>query len=133
MTVGILGNGDDARVLGVMEVAFRAHADAAYTAENKKEYKTRVDYNLLDGEPLAQQARTLALAAYKALDCRDLARIDLRCDAAGEPQFLEVNPLPGLHPTYSDLPILAGRAGISYPDLLGQIVEAAALRWGLWT
>jgi D-alanine-D-alanine ligase len=133
MTVGIVGNGAAARVLGVMEVAFRAHADAAYTAENKKEYETRVDYALLDGEPLARRARELALAAYKALDCRDLARIDLRCDAAGELQFLEVNPLPGLHPTYSDLPILAGRAGVPYPDLLGQIVEAAALRWGLWT
>ena len=38
-----------------------------------------------------------------------------------------------LHPTYSDLPILAGRAGTSYTELLGQVVEAAALRWGLWT
>ena len=120
-------------MIGVMEVAFRPHADAAYTAENKREYETRVDYQLLDGEPLAQRARALALAAYAALDCRDLARIDLRCDAAGELQFLEVNPLPGLHPTYSDLPILAGRAGTSYTELLGQVVEAAALRWGLWT
>ncbi|HEX4962254.1 MAG TPA: D-alanine--D-alanine ligase [Thermoanaerobaculia bacterium] len=133
MTVGIVGNGTGARVIGVMEVVFRAHAGAAYTAENKKEYETRVDYVLLDGEPLAQRARSMALAAYRALDCKDLARVDLRCDAAGELQFLEVNPLPGLHPTYSDLPILAGRAGTSYIELLGQVVEAAALRWGLWT
>lgn len=133
MTVGIVGNGAGARVLGVMEIVFRAHVDAVYTGENKKEYETRVDYFLLDGEPLARRAREVALAAYRALDCRDLARIDLRCDAAGEPHFLEVNPLPGLHPTFSDLPILAGRAGTPYPDLLGQIVEAAALRWGLWT
>jgi D-alanine-D-alanine ligase len=132
-TVGIVGNGDAARVIGVMEVVFRPHVDPAYTGENKKEYETRVDYFLLDGEPLARRAREVALGAYKALDCRDLARIDLRCDAAGEPHFLEVNPLPGLHPTYSDLPILAGRAGTPYSDLLGQVVEAAALRWGLWT
>ncbi len=133
MTVGIVGNGAGARVLGVMEVVFRAHVEAVYTGENKKEFETRVDYFLLDGEPLARRAREVALAAYKALDCRDLARIDLRCDAAGEPHFLEVNPLPGLQPTFSDLPILAGRAGTTYSDLLGQIVEAAALRWGLWT
>lgn len=132
MTVGIVGNGPDARVLGVMEVAFRPGADTAYTALNKKEYATRIDYALLDGEPLAQKARRLALAAYEALGCRDLARVDIRCDAAGEPQFLEINPLPGLHPTYSDLPILAGRAGIPYADLLGQVVEASARRWGLW-
>ncbi|HEY0514463.1 MAG TPA: D-alanine--D-alanine ligase [Thermoanaerobaculia bacterium] len=133
MTVGIVGNGADARVLGVLEVSFRAGADAAYTAENKREYKTRVDYWMLDGEPVARRAREVALAAYRALDCRDLARVDLRCDAAGEPHFLEINPLPGLHPTYSDLPILAGRAGTSYPDLLGLIMEATARRWGLWS
>jgi D-alanine-D-alanine ligase len=75
----------------------------------------------------------LALAAYRALACRDAARVDLRCDAEGRPHFLEVNPLPGLHPTYSDLPILCGLAGISYAGLLGRIVEAAARRWGLWT
>ena len=133
MTVGIVGNGKDARVIGVMEVAFHADAGTAYTAENKKDYLTQVDYILLDGEPLAQRARVLALAAYRALECKDLARVDLRCDTAGELQFLEVNPLPGLNPTYSDLPILAGRAGTSYTELLGQIVEAAALRCGLWT
>lgn len=136
MTVGIVGNSNDsnggARVLGVLEVSFRAGADAAYTALNKRDYKTWVEYRLLDGEPLAQRARALALDAYKALDCRDLARVDLRCDAAGELCFLEVNPLPGLHPTYSDLPILAGRAGIPYADLLGQVVEASARRWRLW-
>lgn len=133
MTVGIVGNGEEARVIGVLEVSFRAGSDAAYTAENKKEYETRVDYAMLDGEPVARRAREVALGAYRALDCRDLARVDLRCDASGEPCFLEVNPLPGLHPTYSDLPILAGRSGISYADLLGQVVEATARRWGLWS
>jgi D-alanine-D-alanine ligase len=132
MTVGIVGNDAGACVLGVLEVSFRAGADTAYTALNKRDYKTWVEYQLLDGEPLAQRARALALAAYSALECRDLARVDLRCDAAGELCFLEVNPLPGLHPTYSDLPILAGRAGIPYADLLGQVVEASARRWGLW-
>ena len=86
-----------------------------------------------NGEPVARRAREVALGAYRALDCRDLARVDLRCDASGEPCFLEVNPLPGLHPTYSDLPILAGRSGISYSELLGQVVEATARRWGLWS
>ena len=132
MTVGIVGNNGDARVLGVLEVSFRAGADTAYTALNKREYETWVDYRMLDGEPLAKRARELALASFHALGCRDLARVDLRCDAAGEPCFLEVNPLPGLHPTYSDLPILAGRSGIPYADLLGQAIEATARRYGLW-
>jgi D-alanine-D-alanine ligase len=57
----------------------------------------------------------------------------LRCDRSGEPNFLEVNPLPGLNPVTSDLPILARLAGLSYAELLGGIVEAAGRRWGLWT
>ena len=132
MTVGIVGNGEDARVVGVMEVL---HVDGSgdYTALQKKEWETRVRYQLLNGEPVAERAREVALSVYHALSCRDVARVDLRCDDAGEPCFLEVNPLPGLHPTYSDLPILSRLAGISYPELLGQIVEASARRWGLWT
>ena len=139
VTVGIVGNPGngshqgDARVLGVLEVAFRTGADAAYTALNKREYETWIDYSMLDGEPLAERARELALASYHALGCRDLARVDLRCDAAGELCFLEVNPLPGMHPTYSDLPILANRAGTPYAELVGHVIEATARRWGLWS
>jgi D-alanine-D-alanine ligase len=80
---------------------------------------------------LGRRAREVALAAYHALACRDGARVDLRCDAAGEPCFLETNPLPGMHPVKSDLPIMSRLAGITYPELLGRIVEAAGQRWGL--
>jgi D-alanine-D-alanine ligase len=132
LTVGIVGNGDDAEVIGVMEVTFNAGADGAYTAVNKQDFENRVRYRLLDGEPLGRRARELALAVYRLLSCRDAARVDFRCDAAGEPHFLEVNPLPGLHPTYSDLPILSTLAGVSYPELLGRIVETSGRRWGLW-
>jgi D-alanine-D-alanine ligase len=135
MTVGIVGNDGDgnggAHVLGVMEVLFKDGTDGDYTALNKAEYQTRIEYRLLDGEPLAQRARAVALGAYHALSCRDGARVDLRCDASGEPCFMETNPLPGMHPIKSDLPIMSRLAGISYPELLGRIVEAAGLRWGL--
>jgi D-alanine-D-alanine ligase len=131
MTVGIVGNNGDAHVVGVMEVVFKDGTDGDYTALNKAEYQTRIEYRLLDGEPLAQRARVVALGAYHALSCRDGARVDLRCDASGEPCFLETNPLPGMHPVKSDLPIMSRLAGISYSELLGRIVEAAGQRWGL--
>jgi D-alanine-D-alanine ligase len=131
VTVGIVGNGCAAAVVGVMEVLFNDDSDHDYTALNKGEYEQRVTYRLLDGEPLATRARQVALAAYRALSCRDVARVDLRCDAAGEPQFLEVNPLPGLHPVRSDLPILSALAGISYVELIGNILGACGARWGL--
>jgi D-alanine-D-alanine ligase len=133
VTVGIVGNDAEARVIGVMEVLFQGHTDSDYTAINKAEFEHRVEYRLLDGEPLGRRAREVALGAYRALGCRDVARVDLRCDADGEPSFLEINPLPGMHPLRSDLPILSGLAGVSYPELLGRIVEAAARRYGLWT
>lgn len=133
VTVGIVGNGAEARVVGVMEVAFKDGNDGAYTALNKAEYESRVEYRLLDGEPLGRRAGEMALGAYRALSCRDVGRVDLRCDENGEPCFLEINPLPGLHPLTSDLPILAGLAGISYLQLLGSILDAAGRRWELWS
>ena len=133
MTVGIVGNGDEARVVGVMEVVFKDGTDGDYTAITKEEYDTRTEYRLLDGDALGRRAREVALGAYRALACRDAGRVDLRCDENGEPCFLEINPLPGLHPIRSDLPILSGLAGISYDQLLGSIVDAAGRRWGLWS
>src|SRR3546814_13988926 len=72
-----------------------------------------------------------ALAAYRTLGCRDGGRLDLRSDSDGVPQFLEVNPLAGLHPTHSDLPILAALAGLPYERLIGEILQAAKLRTGV--
>lgn len=135
VTVGILGNGDDpngARVAGIMEVQIVGGDLAAYTAANKDDWQARMRYRLLDdGDPLAARSREVALGVYRVLGCRDASRVDLRCDERGEPCFLEVNPLPGLHPVRSDLPILWRLGGHAYPDLLGGIVEAAFDRWRL--
>ncbi|MFH1177711.1 MAG: D-alanine--D-alanine ligase [Acidobacteriota bacterium] len=132
LTVGITGNGAAARVIGVMEVSFTAASEtSAYTALNKEGYLERVSYRLLGNEPLTAAATKLALAAYHALGCRDAARIDLRCDAGGAPSFLEANPLPGLNPVRSDLPIMARLAGHTFEELLGWVVGAACLRYGL--
>lgn len=131
VTVGVVGNGADAEAVGVLEVSFNDPADAGYTALNKADWERRVSYHLLDGEPLAVRARALALGVYRALSCRDAARIDLRCDARGEPHFLEANPLPGLNPRTGDLPILSRLAGISHPELLARILAAARRRCGL--
>jgi D-alanine-D-alanine ligase len=133
VTVGIVGNGAEARTVGVLEVTFNEGTDRDYTALNKQDWETRVNYRLLDGEPLAEKARERALAAFHLLSCRDVARVDFRCDPEGEPHFLELNPLPGIHPTYSDLPIMCTLAGTSYPEFVGRILEASARRWGLWS
>ena len=130
-TVGILGNGASARIIAVLEILLLESAEPeVYSFENKELCESRVEYRLVeDAEALA--AGATALAAYRTLGCRDASRVDLRSDAAGVPQFLEVNPVAGLHPTHSDLPILAQQSGMSYTQLIGEILQAARQRYGL--
>jgi D-alanine-D-alanine ligase len=131
VTVGVVGHGASCRVVGVMEVDITGGDETyAYTAVNKDDWRRRVSYRLI-GDELAAAASELALAVYAALGCRDGARIDLRCDAAGRLNFIEANPLPGLDPERSDLPFIARFAGHSYGDLLGWIVDSARQRYGL--
>ncbi len=130
-TVGILGTGASARALGTLEVHLVAQAEpGGYGYENKKHYEKRVKYRLLSPEddPVVAEAEALSVKAWRILGCRDAGRIDVRCDEAGKPQFIEVNPLAGIHPVDSDLPILCKQAGISYQSLIGQIVDSARLR-----
>jgi D-alanine-D-alanine ligase len=131
VTVGVVGHGAGARAVGVMEVDITGGDESfAYTAANKDDWQRRVSYRLID-DGLASAAAELALAVFAALGCRDGARIDLRCDAAGRPNFMEANPLPGLDPARGDLPFIARFAGHSYGDLLGWIVDSARQRYGL--
>jgi D-alanine-D-alanine ligase len=129
-TVGIIGTGASAESVAVMEVVLNAQAEAGvYSYVNKEECESRVVYRLAEDEQ-AKEAGAVALAAWRALGCRDGGRVDLRQDAGGRPLFLEVNPLAGLHPTHSDLPIMCTLAGIPYDALIGRIVESARRRCG---
>jgi D-alanine-D-alanine ligase len=128
LTVGLLGSGDRSRVIGVMEVSLRPEAkERTYSYLNKEQCEKFVRYRRLKG-PLALAAGELALAAWRGLGCRDAGRVDLICGSDGKPQFLEANPLAGLHPTHSDLPILCGLAGVGYQRLIQGIMRSAAER-----
>ena len=65
-----------------------------------------------DQDEEVRAAEQIAMRAWRVLGCRDGGRVDIRSNAQGQPQFLEVNPLPGLHPEHSDLPILCTHLGI---------------------
>jgi D-alanine-D-alanine ligase len=130
-TVGVLGNGPEARAIGGMEVHFTAQqAQEIYSYETKRDYEARVQYTPMSGEIAARMSQ-IALAAWRALGCRDAGRIDFRLATDGTPHFLEVNPLPGLNPTHSDLPILARMAGIDFDGLIHEITNAARKRLGI--
>lgn len=130
LTTGITGTGRAARVVGTMEVILGERAEpGAYTYANKELWEDRVQYRLVTAQdPVVAKAEAVALAAWRLLGCRDGGRLDLRCDAAGEPQLMELNPLAGLHPGHSDLPIICRMAGLPYDELIRRIVDSAAAR-----
>jgi D-alanine-D-alanine ligase len=127
-TVGMLGSGREARALGAMEVLLGAQAEPeVYSYDNKKDYERRVQYQLAE-DAVGVAAMKMALAVWTALDGRDAGRIDLRCDEAGHLQFIEANPLAGLHPEHSDLVILGRMKGLTYNELIERIISSAARR-----
>lgn len=129
-TVGMLGTGNSTSVLGVMEIELQKEAEPEiYSYANKKHYERRVRFSLASDATSAAAAQ-IALQVWRILGCRDGGRIDLRCDASDQPNFLEVNPLAGLNPNESDLVILGRLVGVTYLDLIGQIVASALARGG---
>lgn len=130
-TVGVLGTGREARVVGVMEVILLKDAEpSVYSFKNKELCERLVKYSLVSDKKIVKEASKVVLDAYRVLGVRDAARVDLRADQRGRLQFLEINPLPGLHPTHSDLPILCQKAGLSYEGLIGEIISSSLARAG---
>lgn len=130
-TVGLIGNGADLKVIGVLEVILKEGAEQhSHSYHNKEHCEELIEYKLVDDEE-AKEAARVAVLSWQALGCKDAGRIDLRSNAKQQPYFLEANPLSGLNPGHSDLPILAEKAGISYGDLISQIIDCAKKRHGL--
>ncbi len=129
LTVGIVGH-RPRQVLGVMRVVPREASDRPfiYSLEVKRNmdlvhYECPAQLSPAD----TRAVEAAALAVWRTLGCRDVARIDFRL-RNHVPYFLEVNPLPGLNPLTSDLPIIGRAIGIEYPELIGRIVQAATER-----
>lgn len=127
-TVGITGTGREAVAVGTLEVQFLDRAEPhSYTYVNKEKCEELCAYHLAPPR-WAEAAEQIALAAWNGLGCRDGGRVDLRADADDRLHVLEINPLPGLHPEHSDLPILCTAVGVPYVDLIGRIVASAEKR-----
>ena len=127
-TVGIIGTGKDAIATDTMEVCLKAQAEPdVYSYINKENCEELVEYRLVYDEE-AQQVRETALSAWRGLGCRDAGRMDLRSDRSGRPNFMEVNPLAGLHPQHSDLPIIFSLMGKTFHQLIDMIMHSALKR-----
>lgn len=127
-TVGIVGTGAEARVVGVMEVFLLPAADQGlYSFTNKADWQNLVEYKIASDSE-AQTAGRIALEAHRILGTRDLSRIDVRSDDCSSPHFIESNPLPGLRPEYSDMALVWKGVGLKYVDLFAAILKSALAR-----
>lgn len=142
-TVAVLGNGHEARVLPVVEIDYSSlpngfdpilSYEVKWVIDNPANpLKILISPAEID-EPLKVEIERTALLAYSALGCRDWCRIDIRLDADGNPNILELNPLPGLLPNPEDnscLPAAARAEGLSFDDLVNEVLTAAMRRYGM--
>ncbi|MBL0928336.1 MAG: D-alanine--D-alanine ligase, partial [Phycisphaerales bacterium] len=133
LTVAVVGTGDRARAVGTMEIRFlnRGTADTdMYSYAVKDEWERHCTLHLATDEE-AREAERIAVALWRGLGCRDAGRVDFRGDASGRPTILEVNPLAGLNPKNSDLPIIWRMTGGRYEELIGAILSSAGERMGV--
>jgi D-alanine-D-alanine ligase len=124
-TVGVVGYGEDAVAIGGMEVM--TINNLPYSVEVKENYQNYCSYKPLDND-IIDECKSVALRAWKALDAVDAGRVDLKADRNGKICFIEANPLAGLNPIHSDLPILSRMYGIEYQTLLEMIMKSAIKR-----
>jgi len=98
---------------------------AAKWVEESVYYKgTRATCPAEVGEEERQQISQTALTAFKLLDCRGYARVDMRMDAEGVANVLEVNPNPDISPGYGAAR-QAAAGGMSYNQFIEKIVMYA--------
>ncbi|MEN6314790.1 MAG: ATP-grasp domain-containing protein [Clostridiaceae bacterium] len=134
-TVGILGNGSDMRVFEPLEIIYlkEDRESRIYSYNVKRNFKKYIEYScppLLDAVT-TQKMKDIAAKIYMALDCRDFSRIDFRLSEDGTIYFIEINPLPGLAPGYSDYPMLAEFCGMDYQTLVVNVLNSALKRYGM--
>ncbi len=134
-TVGILGNGRNIHVFRPMEIRFvdRGNRYNIYSYNVKQNYKEYIRYDCPADISRAAEAEMTDTAKkiYEALSCRDFARIDFRLSPEGDLYFIEINPLPGLAPGYSDFPMIAEFNGMDYDTLVWNVLKSALERYGM--
>lgn len=123
--VGILGN-EEPRLLPIVHLR---SPHGFYSYEDKQAHRKELICPANLPRTMADEMCFMALEAFRALRCRDLARVDFKLDSAGRPAFLEINPLPGLSSEYGIFPAQARAVGITHEELIGQIIELAVRRF----
>jgi D-alanine-D-alanine ligase len=126
LAVSVFDDAEDPKALPVVEAIPEGDA---YDFEARYEIgRTHFECPARLDAGVTARAQELALAVYKLLGCRGVARVDLLLDdVTGELTVLEANTVPGFTAT-SLLPQAAEAAGIGFDELVGRLVELALRR-----
>ena len=134
-TVGMVGN-NNLKILGPMEIKFKNRTQFPVYSFESKQAENQFDNEFFSlvcpadiDQKITQKIHKFAKDCFKIAGCRDVARIDFRLTKEEEIVFIEINPLPGLTPSFSDLTIMADKQGLSYQLLISQILRPAVMRW----
>lgn len=135
-TIGVIGSGEKARVIGALEIISKEKDTNFMTHSFKndddwEDHMAEIHADMIKDKEV-KDACDVALRVYKEIGCRDSGRVDVRSDRKGEgaiPHFMEINPVAGLRPGYSQLPHLALNNGISYVNLIDDIIKSAVERY----
>ncbi|RAQ52340.1 hypothetical protein AFGD_008715 [Aspergillus flavus] len=148
-TVSIIGTGKRSRVIGTTHIDWeglsrqKQQASVAEKGPVNSSDGSFWDVNNKNGpdadeperflnsreNPNVQAVEDLALQAWRALECCDVGRVDIRYGADNRPYVLEINPLPGLRPNWSILARTAVHEGISHKELIGKVIDSALERY----
>ncbi|OGX40164.1 MAG: hypothetical protein A2984_02780 [Omnitrophica WOR_2 bacterium RIFCSPLOWO2_01_FULL_41_12] len=137
LTVGILENGKTT-ILPILEIDFSTCKDSGeyFYSWRMKEYQGNKELGLVPtfhcpariDKTTEELIRDVALKTHRAVGCFGISRTDIRLSQDNIPYVLEINPLPGLNPLESNLPIMAYAAGMQYEDLIEAILASASER-----
>jgi D-alanine-D-alanine ligase len=121
LTAAVLGT-KNPRVLPLIEIVSETEF-YDFTAK----YSPGMSHHIIPARISPEAARKveeLALRTYRAMDCRQLSRVDFMLNSEGEPFVLETNTIPGMTET-SLFPESAKAAGISFTELVSLLADEA--------
>lgn len=134
-TVGIFGNGNDTHIFPPMEICYTNQSNNynIYSYQVKQDYTKFVHYESPANisKEIETEMTNMSRKIYEVLSCKDFARIDYRLSPEGKIYFIEINPLPGLAPGYSDFPMIAEFNGMNYELLIWNILNSATKRYNM--
>lgn len=132
ITVAVTGN-ENPQILGMMKISEKVKTDKpfVYSIEHKRNWQETICYDLAEkhlAESSIQKLSQTAISAFKALELRDVARIDFRMDQQQNPYIIDINPLPGLSPDYSDLMLMSQLKGKNFQEVVREIIQKSLKR-----